>query len=38
MKLVEKHIISKSHKNYKEIDHLAFLSKNLYNKGNYIIR
>lgn len=38
MKLVEKHIISKNHKNYKEIDHLSFLSKNLYNKGNYIIR
>jgi len=38
MKLVEKHIISKNHKSYKEIDHLAFLSKNLYNKGNYIIR
>lgn len=38
MKLVEKHIISKNHKNYKEINHLAFLSKNLYNKGNYIIR
>jgi hypothetical protein len=38
MKLVEKHIISKNHKSYKEIDHLAFLAKNLYNKGNYIIR
>jgi putative transposase len=38
MKLVEKHIITKNHKYYKEIDHLAFLSKNLYNKGNYIIR
>jgi len=25
MKLVEKHIISKNHKSYKEIDHLAFL-------------
>jgi len=38
MKLVEKHIITKCNKFYKEIDHLAFLSKNLYNKGNYIIR
>lgn len=38
MKLVEKHIISKSNKDYKEIDYLSFLSKNLYNKGNYIIR
>lgn len=38
MKLVEKHIVSKGHKYYDEIDYLAFLSKNLYNKGNYIIR
>lgn len=38
MKLVEKHIISKSHKYYSEIDKIAFLSKNLYNKANYIIR
>jgi IS605 OrfB family transposase len=38
MKLVEKHIISKEHENYEKIDHLSFLSKNLYNRGNYIIR
>jgi len=38
MRLVEKHIITKSHEFYKEIDHLSFLSKNLYNKGNYTIR
>jgi len=38
MKLVEKHIITKCSEFYDEIDHLSFLSKNLYNKGNYIIR
>jgi len=38
MKLVEKHIISPSHENHKEIDRITFLSKNLYNKANYIIR
>ena len=38
MQLVEKHIIKKSHSLYKEIDSLCFLSKNLYNKANYIIR
>ena len=38
MQLVEKHIISKTHKHYKECDDICFLSKNLYNKANYIIR
>ena len=38
MRLVERHIISKGHSFYKEIDELCFLSKNLYNKANYIIR
>jgi putative transposase len=38
MQLVEKHIIRKSNIYYKEIDNLCFLSKNLYNKANYIIR
>ena len=38
MQLVEKHIIKKSHKYYKELDNLCFLSKNLYNAANYIIR
>jgi len=38
MILVEKHIIKNTHKFYKECDHLSFLSKNLYNKANYIIR
>lgn len=38
MKLVEKHIITKNHESYSEIDSNAFLSKNLYNRANYIIR
>ncbi|MCC5603674.1 RNA-guided endonuclease InsQ/TnpB family protein [Nostoc favosum] len=38
MQLVEKHVIHKSHKNYQEIDTLCFLSKNLYNAANYLIR
>lgn len=38
MQLVERHIISKNHFNYKQIDELCFISKNLYNQANYIIR
>ncbi|NEO56850.1 MAG: IS200/IS605 family element transposase accessory protein TnpB [Okeania sp. SIO3B5] len=38
MKLVERHIIQKNHRFYDEIDRLCFLSKNLYNYGNYLIR
>lgn len=38
MQLVEKHIIKKSNPLYKEIDNLCFLSKNLYNAANYLIR
>lgn len=38
MQLVEQHIIKKNHRLFKEIDRLSFLSKNLYNKANYIIR
>ncbi len=38
MQLVERHIIGKKHSHFKEIDATAFLSKNLYNKANYIIR
>lgn len=38
MQLVERHIISKNHSSFKEIDSIAFLSKNLYNKANYILR
>ena len=38
MKLVEKHIINKNHKFYKECDKLCFSSKNLYNFSLYAIR
>ena len=38
MNLVEKHIIKKSNPMFAEIDAICFLSKNLYNKANYIIR
>ena len=38
MRLVEKHIIKKEHSLFKDVDALCFLSKNLYNKANYIIR
>jgi IS605 OrfB family transposase len=38
MQLVEKHIISKGHPLFTEIDEKAFLSKNLYNAGLYAIR
>ena len=37
MILIETHIIKKSNK-YFEADHLCFLSKNLYNASNYVIR
>ncbi len=38
MRLVEKHKVSSNHKLFKEIDFLSFLSKNLYNYANYIVR
>ena len=38
MRLVERHLINKNHKNYDELDELSFKSKNLYNQANYIIR
>ncbi|KFZ25617.1 MAG: putative transposase [Candidatus Izimaplasma bacterium HR2] len=38
MQLVEKHIIKRTHKLFNELDELSFLSKNLYNRANYIIR
>ena len=38
MQLVERHMIKKGHSLYKELDSISFLSKNLYNKANYIIR
>lgn len=38
MKLVERHIIAKNHPLWSEIDHKAFLSKNLFNLANYHYR
>jgi putative transposase len=38
MKLVEKHVIRRGNKHWKEIDDLSFKSKNLYNQANYEIR
>ena len=38
MKLVEKHVIRRGSKHWKEIDDLSFKSKNLYNQANYEIR
>jgi putative transposase len=38
MQLVERHIITKYNKNWKEIDHLCYLSKNLYNSAIYHIK
>lgn len=38
MRQVERHIIKESHPHWKEIDKLCFLSKNLYNYGNYLVR
>ena len=35
---VEKHIVTKNNRNYKSIDYLCFMSKNLYNYTNYVIR
>jgi putative transposase len=38
MRVVERHIIKSSNKYWKEIDELAFKSKNLYNLANYYCR
>lgn len=38
MRLVEQHIIKKSNSMYKDIDEISFLSKNLYNRANYVVR
>ncbi|MEH2196620.1 hypothetical protein [Nostoc sp.] len=38
MRLVERHIIKITHQFYKEIDDLAWRSKNLYNYANYLVR
>ena len=38
MRLVERYVIDKNHKFYKECDDLAWRSKNLYNYCNYLVR
>ena len=38
MQLVERHKIKPSHRFWKQIDELCFLSKNLYNYANYQVR
>ena len=38
MQLVSKHIIDRNHWLYKRLDNLCFLSKNLFNYANYLIR
>ncbi|MEM1170279.1 MAG: transposase [Cyanobacteria bacterium P01_H01_bin.35] len=38
MKLVERHVITKNNPFWSEIDHKAFLSKNLFNLANYYYR
>jgi IS605 OrfB family transposase len=36
--LTERHIITNQHPWFKELDHATFLSKNLYNRANYVVR
>lgn len=38
MRLVERHIITPEHKDFKELDAMAFGSKNLYNATLYQVR
>ena len=38
MQLVEKHVINRQHRFWKECDHLALQSKHLYNSANYVQR
>lgn len=38
MQLVERHMVNKNNQFYKELDSVSFMSKNLYNKVNYLIR
>ena len=38
MRLVERHIIKRSNPMWFEIDNLCFLSQNLYNYANYLVR
>lgn len=35
---VERHVVKKNDPNYEAIDHLCFMSKNLYNYTNYLLR
>ena len=36
--LIESHTIKPTNPHYKELDNICFLSKNLYNAANYIIK
>ena len=38
MQLVERHIINQNSESYSECNRVCFLSKNLYNYANYIVR
>ncbi len=38
MLITETHIVNRQHQDFKQIDKLCFMSKNLYNYANYIIR
>jgi putative transposase len=38
MQLVERHVITKNHSFWAELDQVCFASKNLYNKANYNVR
>jgi len=38
VQLVERHIIKRGHKYFDECDRLSYLSKNLYNRANYVVR
>lgn len=38
MQVVEKHIVDRNHFFFREVDRLCFLSKNLFNYANYLIR
>ncbi len=38
MRLVERHLIDKNHRDWAEIDDLSFKAKNLYNLVNYYCR
>ena len=38
MRQVERHIVKQSNPLWKQLDELCFLSKNLYNYANYLVR